>query len=295
MIDADPTLVAFMEGGSGNRALRFDLVTLTLASGTVLRYTNCDVPITTPDARTFAVGPLLERSKLAFFRGVEVDEMQLTLTPRGALDSVGGVPLLQLARLGELRGCVALLEWAYYDTSLVFKGLLPKFEGAGSPTGFENGEIEMTFKSELERLVTQMPQDVYQAPCANTVYDSRCGASRAAKTVSSTVTAAAAGARSAFTASALTQAAGYFELGAVLFTGGANVGVKRTVRSFGGGNISFALPLPFPIAVGDTFQAWPGCDGTMSGANGCPKFFSTADVRLHFRGTPYVPAPEVAT
>lgn len=291
MIDVTPELAAFFE--SGVKGFRVDLLTLTLASGTVLRWSGTNGPVPLPDGRLFQAGPLIERSRVRVAAGVEVDELELQLTPRAA-DIVGGVPLMQYAIAGGLRGCVVLLEWAYFDEARVFKGVMPKFAGSGSPSAFENGAIHMQAKSELERLLVMMPRDVYQPGCLATVYDATCGASKSAKTVTGAVTSVTAGVRNAFT-TGRAEAAGYFNQGVLRFTSGACSGFSRMVRSFAAGAFDFALPFPFDIQVGDTFAVYPGCNRSMTDPNGCPKFFSSSDVKLHFRGQPFIPSPEVAT
>jgi len=284
MITTDPTLTAFMESAAA--ALRFDLYTITLASGTVLRYTNADVPITTGDARTFACGPLLSRTKLTMSRGVQVDTMDVTLHPRPA-DLIGSVPMLEAARGGALRGCRVLLEWAYLNAARTYQGCMARFVGNGSPASFEAGAVVLTVRSELERLQQQMPRDVYQPRCLNQVFDAGCGKSRTAYQVTGAVVGTPS-TRSGF-GSALGQAAGYFEQGVVRFTSGANAGLVRTVRSFASGAFTFALPWPRDVAAGDAFEATPGCDGTMAT---CTARYSNL---LRFRGQPFIPAPEVAT
>jgi uncharacterized phage protein (TIGR02218 family) len=283
MIAATPQLASFMDGARA--AVRVDLYTLTLATGTVLRWCAADAPLALPDGRSFTTGPLITRSKLALVAGIQVDEMAVAITPR-ASDLVAGVPLLRLARVGGLRGCEVLLEWAYLTTAGVLQGVLPKFAGRASPTGYDGSTIHLAVKSELERLMVQMPRDVYQATCLNTLYDAGCGKARAAYTVTASVVSASSA--SAFT-TGLTQPAGHFEQGVLRFTAGLNAGVGRTVRSYAGGAFSFALPFPFAISPGDAFAVYPGCDGELATCSG--KFNN----RARFRGQPFIPAPEVAT
>lgn len=285
MIAVDPALLAFMN--SATSAIRVDLLTLTLASGTVLRYTSADQAVTLPGGPTFAAGPLIERSRISSYAGLQVDELQFTLMPRD-VDLADGVPLMRLAQLGGLRGCNVLLQWAYYDTALAYQGVMTKFSGQGSPIGYEAGAIELLARSELERLLIMMPRDVYQATCLNTLYDAGCGVARASYAVTGTVSAVPAGERSFFS-SALAFASGYHDQGVVRFTSGPNTGVRRTVRASFSGTFNFALPFPFAIGIGDAFEASPGCDRTQAACSG--KFGNL----VRFRGQPYIPAPEVTT
>lgn len=286
MITTTPELAIFMD--TARAAERHDLVTITTTTGIVLRYTSADFAVKLPDGRSFAKGPLIARDRSRLTRGIEVAEHKLSLVPRQA-DLVGAVPLLQFARSGGLRGCAVMLEWAYYSTARVFQGTMPRWYGKGSPTGLDHGVIEFMVRSQTDVLQQQMPRDVYQPRCLAQIFDPRCGKREADYLVTSAVSAVSPStARSQFT-SPLAQAAGYFNLGVVRFTTGANSGLQRTVRSFAGGVFTFSLPLPHPVAVGDAFNASPGCDGTTT----------TCQVRyanlLRFRGQPHIPAPEVTT
>ncbi len=282
MIATTPQLAAFMD--TARAGLRVDLYTLTAPNGQVLRGCGGDAALLLPVGRLFAKGPLLSRGRIELRAGIEVDEMSVEITP-AATDLLGGIPLLRAAREGALRGCELLLEWAYLDTNGVLQGVLPKFSGRGSPTAFQAGTITLDVRSELERLLTMMPRDVYQPTCLNTVYDPACGKPRAAMRVASTVNTVSS--RSSF-ATALTEPAGWFDKGLLRFTSGLNNGDARTVRGYAGGAFSFALPFLRDIAPGDVFEVFPGCDGTQAT---CTSKFSNL---ARFRGQPYIPAPEAA-
>ena len=51
-------------------------------------------------------------------------------------------------------------------------------------------------------------------------------------------------------------------LGKVTFTSGANAGYSQEVRAFAPGFVTLAMPMPFPIALGDQFTIVAGCDRT---------------------------------
>lgn len=284
MIATTPELASFMD--SARFAVRVDLYTLTLASGQVLRWASGNAPLLLTDGRLFQLGPLLKRGKLELRTGLEVGELTVEITPR-ASDTIAGQPLIRYAQRGGLRGVQLQLEWAYLDAAGQLQGVMPRFSGRGSPDDYEGGTITLRVRDDLEALLVQMPKDVYQPTCLNTVYDARCGKSRAAMRITGTVSSITPGNRSGF-GSALGQATGYFALGRLRFTSGANAGVSRTVRSFSGGAFSVALPLPEVIAVGDAFEVWPGCDGSKAT---CSTRFANLP---RFRAAPHTPAPEVA-
>lgn len=57
-------------------------------------------------------------------------------------------------------------------------------------------------------------------------------------------------------------AANWFQYGSIEWTGGNNRGALSRVRSSAtAGNFKLSTPTRFPIRVGDTFVARPGCDG----------------------------------
>jgi hypothetical protein len=71
-------------------------------------------------------------------------------------------------------------------------------------------------------------------------------------------------------------------------TGGQNNGFWRTVRGWGSGVLNLQNPYYWPIAVGDPFTVYAGCDHTKAT---CTAFGNLAN----FGGQPYIPPAELAT
>ncbi len=84
----------------------------------------------------------------------------------------------------------------------------------------------------------------------------------------------------------LTYAQGYFTYGLVTWLTGQNAGYKMDVRQSSPGSITLALPMTYPIAVGDTFTIVAGCDKTTST---CRQRFGNF---VNFRGEPYIPGTD---
>ena len=89
---------------------------------------------------------------------------------------------------------------------------------------------------------------------------------------------------------------GWYDLGVVTFTSGANTGVSRTVKQFIPGidstllaTLTFTLPWPHPITSGDLFTIYPGCNKQKSTC-ASSKFNNLQ----HFSAEPYIPVPETA-
>ena len=266
-----------------DECLRFDLLSIVTRTGITLRWTDCDVALTTPDGRTF-LPATYERSRLTLGSDLQVDEMQLTAHVDQA-DAVLGVPMLPFARRGGLDGASIVLEWAFFDLGMALRGYDVRFEGISGPADTGLGTIDLSARSIVAQLGRMVPAEVYQPGCRNTVYDPRCGVSAAARTVAGVATGFVAG-DFGVCMTDLAQAAGFFDLGVMQFTSGGNAGEARTVKAFAGGVVRTVLPWPVLPAAGDAFIIRPGCNGTKAL---CAERFGNL---LRYRGEPLIPAPE---
>lgn len=120
----------------------------------------------------------------------------------------------------------------------------------------------------------------YNRTCDANLGDSRCSFDRSSVTVSGSVSTIVEQ-RRVFT-TGLTAARGYYNLGVLTWTSGANVGEISEVKNYvlAGGRVSLQLRTPFDIAASDAFTIWPGCDKTLATCKA--KFNNVAN----FRGFP---------
>jgi uncharacterized phage protein (TIGR02218 family) len=268
-----------------------DLWVITLAGGTVLRYTGADRP-TTVNGTTYALGPSLARDRVKQTIGVAVDTLNVTLyADNGAL--VNGTPILQALAKGAFAGATVRLDRAFIDDANVCQGTVPVFYGRLGSLKASRSGAATEVRSHSELLDVMVPGDVYQPGCRNTLFDASCTLSAGAYTVAGATNAAGDAARrtlTSTTAAVIAKATAWADLGVLTFTSGANVGQSRTVRSHvlnaGVATITAVYPFPFAIGAGDAFTLRAGCDksnGTCSA-----KFGNLA----HFRGEPFIPAPE---
>jgi uncharacterized phage protein (TIGR02218 family) len=280
---ASAGLIALLN--SGNQFLMADLYTITLSGGFVVRYTSADTDLTYGGSlfSRFMIG----RSKTKVSVGVDVDTLNVKVNA-APTDLLNGGQWLPAARNGALDGATLKLEKIFMptwgDTSL---GAIILFQGRVSDVELGRSEAAIIVKSELELLDTQLPRNFYQSSCLNTLFDNGCGLVKSAYAVTSTVSTAT----TTQINSALAQAAGYFSLGTIRFTSGANNGITRSVRAFAGGAFTLALPLVTAPSPGDSFTAYPGCDKTKATCEGT-KFGNNV---VNFRGFPFIPDPETAT
>lgn len=144
----------------------------------------------------------------------------------------------------------------------------------------------VAFLAELRGLAQKLQQpigEVFTIGCQASLGDSRCKVSLASWTVTGTVTAAASA--RAFTDSARAEAAHYFTAGLITWTSGENDGLSMEVRLHStGGVFELALPMPYAVAVGDTYSLVAGC--RKRAIEDCKTKFNNI---LNFRGHPYVP------
>jgi uncharacterized phage protein (TIGR02218 family) len=203
---------------------------------------------------------------------------------------VGGLPFLAACVQGAFDGAELQLERAfmatYGDTSV---GTVIMFVGRVAEIDLGRAVATFTINSHLELLNLQLPRNLWQPGCVNSLGDPSCGVSLASFAVSGS--AAAGSSASAITAT-LGQPTSYFDQGKLIFTSGANTSLTRSVKSWVAGSpgtIALLAPFPNTPATGDSFTIYPGCDKTL-GTNGCAKFANTA----RFKGFPYVPTSETA-
>ena len=143
------------------------------------------------------------------------------------------------------------------------------------------------FTAELRGLSQKLQQSigrVYGIDCDADLGDARCQISLSGFTVSASVSTVTDGAH--FTAAALTQADGYFDAGLITFTSGANAGRKMEVKTFTTGVVNLQQPMPFALAVDDTFSIHAGCDKSLAT---CRDRFNNV---INFRGFPYIPGSD---
>jgi uncharacterized phage protein (TIGR02218 family) len=274
-----PASTALQDLLASRQFFAVDLYTFTLIGGTVLRYCSGDRDVTAGGNLFTTQGPRIDRkdnkAKCHWKTGVEVDTLVFDVMPQ-ATDMVNGLPFLASCVQGAFDGAELQLERAfmatYGDTSL---GTVIMFAGRVAEIDLGRALATFTINSHLELLNLQLPRNLWQPGCVNSLGDASCGVNLPSFAVSGS---AAAGSRASVIAATLGQPTNYFDQGKIAFTGGANAGLTRSVKSWDAGspgNIALLAPFPNVPQAGDTFTIYPGCDKTL-GSNGCAKFANTA-------------------
>lgn len=300
MRNASPALIAFLN--SSTEFYVADLLTVIPVNGPTFYLTSAPGDVTAVSqvdnaSHTFFAGgegtpyPTFTRAAVKLIVGLEVDSMTITLATVAG-QTLLGLPLPQQGRTGYFDGARVVLERLYMATwGDVSKGTLINFWGVVGQVVSTRTGVQITVNSDLTYLQLTLPRNLWSPGCLHNVYDAGCTLNRAAFTVGG---AAAGGSTASVILTNLAQADGYFELGAITFTSGQNAGLgpdsTRTVKTFtnAGGTVIPTAPFRFAPVNGDAFSIFPGCDKLQ--ATCTTKFANLA----HFRGYPYVPAPENA-
>jgi len=284
----------------------------TLNSSLPLLYTTSDVNVAvpySPSTITYNSQDVQfdQQSNKAYGHwkvGLDVDTWQVIATPKfpntanSFLGStIGGQFWLSALRAGVLDGATVLVDRAYFDNRA---GGMPQGGNAISPLGVVNiftgrvAEVDLgrtnaviTINSHLELLNINLPRNTYQAGCRWTLFDPGCTLNQASYAVSGTASAGTSS-NTLLSSIAAPNGSGTYSLGQVVFTTGENAGFSRAVRSWVSGTFTLISPFPFPIALGDAFNAYPGCNKTFGS---CSAFSNT----VNYGGMPWIPVPETAT
>jgi len=215
-----------------------------------------DVPL---GGNTFAHdGPNFERDRTRLVVGIEVDTMQVIINPKQT-DLLNGVPFLQACRTGALDGAALLVQKCFMaswgDTSA---GAVILFGGRVSGMSFSRTQATIDVKSDTELLNVMIPRNVCQPTCLNTLFDAGCGVVKA--TYQQTGSLQAGSVQGSFNTGLANFPDGWFSLGTILFTTGANAGVMLSIKKQVGAVVTPSIPLLVAPSVGDQFVIVPGCD-----------------------------------
>lgn len=270
-----------------------DIYTFTLMNGQKFLFCNFDYDFILNGEDVLSNGPIISRNDITLQTGIKIDEMNITFEVNDEL-LIAGMKYPQAFHNGYFDGATFELYRAFVDDVNSFSGsalnINPElvaliFTGRIIKPEVEKNEIGFNVVNSLDYLSTQMPKNLYQPSCKNTLFDSACKLSKAAYAVNATVLA---GSTKNTILVNMDKAQGYFNHGVIEFISGPNIGLKSTIAWHGNGEIVMTLALPDNPAVGQNIRLYPGCD----------KRVETCEFRFNnkqnFAGCPYVPIPETS-
>ena len=276
---ASPKLIALLDA---DQFLMADLYTITTVQGDVYRYTNYDYDLVVGDHIYSSSGPIISREGISLSLGIEVDNLSVTIDATDN-EKFDDIRVVQAFHNGQMDGARFKLERIFMDMNT------PTDTSAGTvkliEPEFDRNTIQVSVASDLDDLNVQMPRNLYQPSCSNTLFDSACGLLRENFVVTTSIESNSTQSRILCSTN---QPQGWFTQGVVEFMQGANKGLKRTVRMHESGALLLTLPLLEMPKVGEVIKIYPGCDKRLET---CDNRFNN---RSRFRGAPFIPVPETA-
>jgi uncharacterized phage protein (TIGR02218 family) len=263
-----------------------DLYTITLKTGTALRYTSWDTNLTVL-GNTFLAGPPdIARSAIEEKLGMDVATLEVTVEA-SLTDLINGVPILQAIGQGLFDGAAFRIDRLFMDSASTQIGTVIRFSGfIGALDELTRSSAKLSVNAGTAYLSMQLPAVILQPGCTNTLFDARCGLVKASFAEANVVQAGSTVNKLLSLSAKLDT---HYDNGQIAFTSGANAGLIKAVKAYAAQQFTFNSPLPFAPNAGDAFTAYPGCDKTQ--ATCASTKFSNL---VNFEGFPYVPAPETA-
>jgi uncharacterized phage protein (TIGR02218 family) len=262
-----------------------DLYTITLKSGTVLRYTTWDQSLPVLGNKFLTGPPNIERTAIEEKTGLDVATIEVVIRA-GLSDLVSGAPILQAIGQGLWDGAAFRADRLFMDSSGNQIGTLIRFSGVVGPVDeLTRSYAKLTVNAGTQYLTLQLPPIIMQPNCTHTLFDAGCTLIKANFAESNIVQG---GSTVNKLISLSAKADGYYDNGQILFTSGPNNGLLKAVKQYFAKDFFFNSPLPFAPNAGDAFTAYPGDDKTQST---CQNKFNNLS---NFGGFPYVPVPETA-
>ena len=284
MRTASPQLITLL---NEDQFVMADLYTITTVQGDVYRYTSYDFDLMVGGHQFSSNGPIISREGISLSLGVEVDNLSVTIEVTNE-QTFEGIRVVQAFHNGQMDGARFKLERIFLSPSRptdTSAGAVILFEGRLIEPELDRNRVEVSVASDLDDLAVQMPRNLYQPSCNNTLFDSACALRREDYVVNTVIES---GSTTARILCSLSQPQGWFTQGVIEFLDGGNAGLKRTVRLHESGALLLTLPLLEAPQSGQRIRVYPGCDKRLET---CINRFSNKE---HFRGAPFIPVPETA-
>lgn len=297
MKPASSATIAIMAAG---QMKRIDLYAITLAGGSPTYYfTSHQTPVPF-GGQLYQTGYIINRGTCTQTAGLEVDQMQVTLSPNSnsstGVPLIAGLPLVKAARARVFDGARLLFSKMFLsDFNDLSPGAVPWFQGRMNVDTI--GRLTVTFQvsSDAQMLNVNAPPNLIEKRCNHTLFDAGCALVPANFQISGTV---GSGSTVLNVNTNLTQPDKYFSLGRITFLSGLNATSPSTtyfVKFFShtSGQFQLVRPLPNVPQAGDLFVALPGCPKTRAACiNTSAAIAPPFNNGGRFRGILWVPVPE---
>lgn len=281
---ASEKLIALLDA---NQFVMADLYTITTIQNDIYRYTNYDFDLIVAGELYRSDGPIISRDGITLSLGMEVDNLSVTIDVTDE-ETFESLRIVQAFHNGQMDGARFKLERIFMDASTptdTSAGTIKLFEGRIIEPEFDRNTIQASVASDLDELNVQMPRNLYQPSCSNTLFDHACGLNRENYALETVI---AAGSTASRILCDINQPQGWFTQGVIEFLEGGNKGLKRTIRLHELDVLLLTLPLLEDPEVGQRIKVYPGCDKRLET---CQNRFNNF---ARFRGAPFIPIPETS-
>jgi uncharacterized phage protein (TIGR02218 family) len=168
----------------------------------------------------------------------------------------------------------------YVNRRALADGVIPLKRGTLGQASWEQGKFKIEVRGSLQPF-QQNIIGLFTKSCTATLGDERCRVDLTNRYVTGAIGELVE--NRGFRDPGRTEPDGTFAYGVVTFTAGACAGLSIEVRAYTVGYVELLIPMPRPLAVGDTYALLTGCDHSRETCR--DKF----DNVLNFRGFPDVP------
>ncbi len=273
-------------------AIDFTQTKLTLAEIYQITFTDNSIAYFTSHDKDIAYGGNtyqaipITRSPVRYHTNLQVDKVDISLGLVGIQIGTKSLSIPEVIRRDFIRNAHVKIYIIDYitltDVKLIFEGW-----ATGGIT-YNAGICTVSVGSLLDKLKDKFPKLIYSEFCNHQLYNSYCGLTKSTYLVQDSTGAGTTTQLIYSTAFAFTaQAGGYWNKGEIKMTSGNNDGVSRSILKHYDGYVKLTIPYFESVAVGDTFDVWPGCD--KSGKTCDEKFSNYSE----FFGFEYIPKPGV--
>ena len=250
---ASAKLIALLDA---DQFVMADLYTITTVQGDVYRYTNYDYDLVVEGHTYSSSGPIISREGISLSLGIEVDNLSISID---CIDDNewNGINVVRAFHNGQLDGARFKLERIFMDMNTptdTSAGTIKLFEGRIIEPDLDRNSIQASVASDLDELNVQMPRNLYQPSCTNTLFDTACGLLRQNFMVQTTIESGSTAAR---ILCQVNQPQGWFTQGVIEFLDGGNAGLKRTIRMHESGALLLTLPLLEAPQAGQRIKVYP--------------------------------------
>lgn len=233
------------------------------------------------------------KAKIKCNIGTQANTLTFDVLPKSA--KVNGQDFFAAVKQGVFDGATVTFYRAYWNPTTGFMnpilpvGVVQMFAGHVAQVDSSRSKVTFTIKDFLDLLNIQLPRNLYQGGCVNTLYDTACTLNPASFSAAGAV--ASGSTASIINDTTLAGASGLYDQGKITFTSGVNNGISRSVKQYilGSPNtLALLSPLPNTPGIGDTFTAYQGCNKSQTT---CVNKFNNV---ANFRGFPYIPENSTA-